>query len=116
MPDKEKHMQNLSDAERLETLGKTLEAKRQSIAPETSHASNSRMAEGFKYASEFSAAVLVGAALGYAVDKGLNSSPWGLLIGLILGLGGGVLNIIRAAQETLATEDLGQDLPETNEE
>ena len=116
MPDSEKHMQNLSDSERLDELAKKLDAKRQTPEAQSHHASNSRMAEGFKYASEFSAAVLVGAALGYAFDKGLNSSPWGLLIGLILGLGGGVLNIIRAAQETLATEDLGQDLPETNEE
>jgi len=80
MPDTEKHTQNLSDAERLDELAKKLDAKRQTEIAKTHHASNSRAAEGFKYASEFSAAVLVGAALGYAADKGLNSSPWGLFI------------------------------------
>jgi len=84
MPDTEKHMQNLSDRERLESLSQKLDAKRQKEEAEISHASNSRMAEGLKYASEFSAAVLVGAALGYGADKGLNTSPWGLFIGLIL--------------------------------
>ena len=72
---------------------------------------------GFKYASDFSAAIIVGAMLGYGIDKLLGSMPWGLLIGLILGFAAGVLSITRAAQEALATTDLGQDLPpEQNED
>ena len=115
MPDTEGHKRNLSDADRLDALGEKLDAIKQTETPDVEPA-GSRMGEGLKYASEFSAAVIVGAALGYAADKGLNSAPWGLLLGLIFGLGAGVLNIIRTSQETFETGDLGQDLPETDEE
>lgn len=115
MPDIERHKTFPSDADRLDSLGEKLDALRQKDTPDA-HLSNSRLAEGLKYASEFSAAIIVGAALGYAVDKGLGSSPWGLLLGLFFGLAAGVVNIIRASKEALETEDLGQDLPEMDEE
>jgi len=57
------------------------------------------MATGLKYASEFSAAVLVGAFFGYLADKYIGTTPWGLLVGLIFGFGAGVINVIRAAKE-----------------
>ena len=44
------------------------------------------MAAGLKYASEFSAAVLVGVFFGYLADKFIGTTPWGLLAGLFLGL------------------------------
>ena len=77
--------------------------------PETPNRSNAAI--GLKYASEFSAGIIVGAVLGYFVDKFLGSAPWGLLAGLILGFAAGIMNIIRAGQEALATTDLGEDLP-----
>ena len=55
----------------IDELGQKLDrinAKRNPIEDPTQN-SASNMAEGLKYASEFSAAVLVGAALGWGVDK-----------------------------------------------
>ena len=43
---------------------------------------SSGMAAGLKYASEFSAAVLVGVFFGYLADKFIGTTPWGLLAGL----------------------------------
>ncbi|WP_409433410.1 AtpZ/AtpI family protein [Litorimonas sp. RW-G-Af-16] len=76
---------------------------------------NSNLGKGIRYAGEFSAAILVGVALGYFADKLLGSSPWGLLLGLIFGFAAGVLNVTRAAKEGM-DGDLGQDLPLTEED
>jgi ATP synthase protein I len=48
-------------------------------------------------ASEFVAGVLVGAALGWGLDKVAGTSPWGLISLLLLGFCAGVLNVVRAA-------------------
>jgi len=39
----------------------------------------------------------VGAAIGWTLDHGFGSSPWGLIVFLLLGFGAGVLNVMRAA-------------------
>jgi len=57
------------------------------------------MAAGLKYASEFSAAVLVGVFFGYIADKFIGTTPWGLLAGLVFGFAPGILNVVRAAKE-----------------
>jgi ATP synthase protein I len=51
-----------------------------------------------RFGGEFGAAVIVGALLGYGVDHFLHTSPWGLLIGLMLGFATGVVNVVRVAQ------------------
>ena len=60
---------------------------------------NSGMARGLRLGSEFAAAILVGTGIGYLVDLGLGTSPWGLLIMLLVGFAAGVLNVIRAVTE-----------------
>jgi ATP synthase protein I len=55
------------------------------------------MARGFRLSTELVAAVLVGAGLGWLLDKGLGISPWGMIVFLLLGFAAGVLNVMRAA-------------------
>jgi ATP synthase protein I len=43
------------------------------------------------------AGVLVGAGIGWALDRVLGISPWGLIVFLLLGFAAGVVNVIRAA-------------------
>jgi len=50
-----------------------------------------------KLSSEFIAGVVVGAAIGWFVDQYAGTSPWGLIIFLLLGFGAGVLNVLRSA-------------------
>jgi ATP synthase protein I len=55
------------------------------------------MARGFRLSTELVAGVLVGAGLGWLLDRWLGTSPWGLIVFLMLGFAAGVLNVMRAA-------------------
>ena len=57
----------------------------------------SAMAKGFRLSTELVAGVIVGAIIGWGLDKLLGISPWGLIVFLLLGFVAGVLNVMRAA-------------------
>ena len=57
----------------------------------------SAFARGFRLSTELVAGVLVGAGLGWLIDRWLGSTPWGLIVFLLLGFAAGVLNVMRAA-------------------
>ena len=59
--------------------------------------STSALARGFRLSTELVAGVLVGAFIGWALDKWLGISPWGMIVFLLLGFAAGVFNVIRAA-------------------
>ncbi|MDR3421614.1 MAG: AtpZ/AtpI family protein [Xanthobacteraceae bacterium] len=60
-------------------------------------ATASGYARGFRLSSELVAGVLVGAGLGWLIDRLLGISPWGLIVFLLLGFVAGVLNVMRSA-------------------
>jgi ATP synthase protein I len=57
----------------------------------------SAIARGFRLSTELVAGVLVGALIGWLLDRWLGISPWGLIVFLLLGFSAGVLNVMRAA-------------------
>src|SRR5579872_6558943 len=57
----------------------------------------SAMALGFRLSSELVAGVLVGAAIGWGIDRLLSTSPFGLIVFLLLGFVAGVVNVVRSA-------------------
>lgn len=57
----------------------------------------SALARGFRLSTELVAGVLVGAFIGWALDKWLGISPWGMIVFLLLGFAAGVINVMRAA-------------------
>src|SRR5438445_9250033 len=57
----------------------------------------SAIARGFRLSAELVAGVLVGAAVGWLIDRWLGISPWGMITFLLLGFAAGVLNVMRAA-------------------
>jgi F0F1-type ATP synthase assembly protein I len=65
--------------------------------PDAAQARASAMAVGLRLSSELVAGVLVGAALGWGFDRLLSTSPWGLIVFLLLGFVAGVVNVMRAA-------------------
>lgn len=79
-------------AERIEA-GKRVKAEREGPKPGTD---NSGLALAMKLGSEFIAGVLVGIALGWGFDHFLGTSPWGLIVFLLLGFAAGTLNVMRA--------------------
>jgi ATP synthase protein I len=52
--------------------------------------------QAMKLSSEFVAGVAVGAGLGWMIDRFAGTSPWGLVIFLLLGFAAGVLNVLRS--------------------
>lgn len=89
----------------LDALGKKLKAAQTKNAkPE--EIETSPMALGLKYATEFSAATLVGTALGFGFDKYVGTAPFGLLIGLMLGVCAGIREIVRSAQREMEKDQV----------
>ncbi len=57
----------------------------------------SAMARGFRLSTELVAGVIVGALIGWLIDRWLGISPWGMMLFLLLGFAAGVFNVMRAA-------------------
>ena len=53
--------------------------------------------QALKLSSEFIAGIAVGAGLGWLIDRLAGTSPWGLIVFLLLGFVAGVLNVLRSA-------------------
>jgi ATP synthase protein I len=86
---------------RLRRLGDRLGRQRPDEPSETSRgppaADASGYARGFRHSSELVGGVLLGAAIGWTLDRVLGISPWGLIVFLLLGFVAGVVNVVRAA-------------------
>jgi ATP synthase protein I len=59
---------------------------------------SSGLARGLRLSTELVAGVLVGAGIGWGLDRWLGISPWGLIVFLLLGFAAGVLNVVRAVK------------------
>jgi ATP synthase protein I len=87
---------------RLQRLGERL-GQHQSDRPSENdprsgaNADTSALARGFRLSAEFVAGILVGAGIGWLMDRWLGTSPWGMIVFLLLGFAAGVLNMMRAA-------------------
>ncbi len=57
----------------------------------------SAFARGFRLSAELVGGVLVGAGIGWGLDRWLGTTPWGLMVFLLLGFAAGVLNVMRSA-------------------
>jgi ATP synthase protein I len=57
----------------------------------------SALARGFRLSSELIAGVVAGAVIGWGFDRLLSTSPFGLIVFLLLGFVAGVVNLVRSA-------------------
>jgi ATP synthase protein I len=89
--------------EGLERRKRDLEAALAKRRPETHPEPGSKSAgmTGFgnalRLSSEFIAGIAVGAGIGWFFDRYLGTSPFGLIVFLLLGFVAGVLNVLRSA-------------------
>jgi ATP synthase protein I len=58
---------------------------------------SSALGQAFRLSAEFVAGVAAGGIMGWIVDHLLGSSPWGLIVCLLLGFCAGMLNLMRAS-------------------
>jgi ATP synthase protein I len=95
------HTDEAALSARLQRLGERLardQAARPSNGSDGDRATTaSGYARGFRLSSELVAGVLVGAGLGWLIDRLFGISPWGLIVFLLLGFVAGVLNVMRSA-------------------
>ena len=97
------HTDEAALSARLRRLGEGLGQARERSAEPSDEAGGDRAttasgyAKGFRLSSELVAGVLVGAGLGWLIDRLLGISPWGFIIFLLLGFAAGVLNVMRSA-------------------
>src|SRR3954470_13495010 len=86
---------------RLQRLGERLAhpegTSRQPEAGSSSKSDPSALARGFRLSTELVVGVAVGAFIGWALDRWLGISPWGMIVFLLLGFAAGVINVMRAA-------------------
>jgi len=86
---------------RLQRLGEGLARHRAGRGPDNADehraTTASGYAKGFRLSSELVAGVVIGAGLGWLVDRGLGIAPWGLIVFLLLGFAAGLLNVMRSA-------------------
>ena len=64
---------------------------------EGSSSSPSALGRAFRMSTEFVAGVIAGGGLGWLLDRWLGTSPWGLIVFLMLGFAAGTFNVVRAA-------------------
>lgn len=86
---------------RLKTLDDRISqasVQRAESEPRSRPSSNSSaIGQAFRLSAEFVAGVAAGGILGWLVDRLFGTSPWGLIVCLLLGFCAGMLNLLRAA-------------------
>lgn len=87
----------------LERLGQRLDAvrsrrKRGERTPEEA-ANREGMAVGLRIAVELAAAIVVGTAIGFGLDRWLGTRPWLMIVFILIGAAAGFLQVYRTAQE-----------------
>lgn len=97
---------------RRDALSKRLAEQRRRLPENREPANRSQgmrgAAQGLKVASEFVAGIIVGAAIGYFIDQLAGTSPFGLIVFLLLGFAAGVLNVLRGISGNSTPDDPGQ--------
>jgi ATP synthase protein I len=104
---------------RLRRLGDALDRERTSLSPENDRGqvppAAAGIAQGFRLATDFVAGVLVGAGIGWGIDRLFGTSPFGLILFLLLGFAAGIVNVVRAAARAPGNSGAG-DRPSEAEE
>lgn len=87
-------------SEQLKQLGERLEKAQGKVTKRTTPRERQPNAMGlaFRITTDLVAALVVGVAIGWALDQWLDTKPLFLLIFFLLGAGAGVLNVYRATK------------------
>ena len=111
-PDPARHPEDAALSKRLRDLDRRLVEKRPERADDLAAEAAPRpgFAMALRLSADFVAGVLVGAVFGWGFDALLGTSPWGLIVFLMLGFAAGLMNVLRAAG-MLKGRPIGGDKP-----
>lgn len=86
-------------SERRDRLNRILDdhKEKEAQASKRSSGNSTGYAQAVKMSSEFIAGIVVGGGIGWVLDQWAGTSPFGLIVFLLLGFAAGVLNVLRAA-------------------
>jgi ATP synthase protein I len=90
------------DRKDLDQLGARLEAARAKHAPDPRGVAAGALAKGTRHAVEIAANTIVGALIGFLLDRWLDTGPWLFLLFLMLGIAAGFWNLMRAVNAEAA--------------
>jgi ATP synthase protein I len=82
----------------LRELGKRLDKARQArqpAQPSLQEGTGAALAVGWRVGLGLVVAVAVGVFVGWAVDKGLGTRPWGIVVGFFVGIAVGMYDVFR---------------------
>lgn len=105
-------------ADRLERLTQRLgdEQREQAGREAPSGDTTGNAALVFRFASEFVAGVLVGGLIGWGIDWATGTTPWGMIVFLLLGFAAALTNMVRVAKAAQAGVPIGNDIPAGDED
>jgi ATP synthase protein I len=116
--DRDTSSQSSSDAElsaRLKRLEERLEGvkstPRQADVDRRASPGESPMGKAVRLSAEFVGGPIVGAGLGWALDKALGSSPWGMIVFVMLGFVAGIFNVLRSSGFLRSGRNPGDNAP-----
>ena len=92
----------------LQELGKNLRRAKGKLDPETpgpGRVNSREMSMAFRVMTELAVAIFVGGLLGWYLDKWLGTTPWLLMVFLILGMASGTLTAFRTAKQLSEEND-----------
>lgn len=85
--------------QRLKRLKQDIGLERRDLSPDS--VSRTFAAHALRASIDMVAALAVGAALGYGIDRWLDTRPWFLMVGFIVGSAAGFLTIYRMVQRLM---------------
>jgi len=103
--------------QRLSELGKRLDSveagKAKAPGPNDEVRRNQALGYGMQMAMDLVLGPVLGAGIGWGLDKVLGTAPVVLIVGLCFGIAAGVTNLIRTYRQIMAESggDKGKDLP-----
>lgn len=80
----------------LDELEVRLKAAKARHEPRPTQVAAGALAKGTRHAFEIAATTIVGAGIGWALDRWLGTGPWLFIAFLLLGVGAGFWNLVKA--------------------
>ena len=87
------------DGKTLRDLDARLKAIDARLRPAKDKPAEAGMSAGYQALGSLFGGILVGLGLGWVIDQYLHTTPWGMVVGCLLGLVAAIYTIVKAGQD-----------------